>query len=336
VLEALRLLEGFEAPAIEWEKTLLPQRVAGYDPRWLDTLCLEGSVGWGRISPHPAFASQGGELSPPRRVVPTSMAPVTFFVREEALWMDRCLSERAIPETALQVCLSELAGQVRSHLGQHGAVFAGDLVRAMGVGSEQVNRALWELVAAGLVTADGFDSLRMLIDPRRKAATNLKRTRSTAGRWSLLNPPPPAPVSVGAQAERREAEIESACWMVLRRYGVVFRDLLQRETTIPRWRDLVGMFRRLEARGNVRGGRFVNGFGGEQFALPEAVVSLRESRLRPLPDPVTVAAADPLNLAGIVVPGERPAAVPGKTLTFLEGVLNESNHLVEVANLTGV
>jgi ATP-dependent helicase Lhr and Lhr-like helicase len=336
VLEALRQLEGFEAPAIEWEKTLLPQRVSGYDPRWLDTLCLEGSVGWGRISPHPAFSSQDGELSPPRRVVPTSMAPVTFFVREEALWMDRCLSERAIPETALQVCLSELAGKVRSHLGQHGAVFAGDLVRAMGVPAEQVNRALWELVAAGLVTADGFDSLRMLIDPRRKAASTLKRTRSTAGRWSLLNPPPLAPESVGAQAERREAEIESACWMLLRRYGVVFRDLLQRETTIPRWRDLVGMFRRLEARGNVRGGRFVNGFGGEQFALPDAVVSLRESRSRPLPDAVTVAAADPLNLAGIVVPGERPAAVPGKTLTFLEGALNESNHLPVEANLTGV
>ena len=269
VLEALRLLEGFEAPAIEWERTLLPQRVAGYDPRWLDTLCLEGVVGWGRISPHPAFATHG-DFAAPKRVVPTSMAPVTFFLREEALWMDRCLAERAIPEPALQACLSELAWQARAHLSQYGAVFAGDLVRGLGAPAEQVNRALWELVAAGLVTADGFDSLRVLIDPRRKAIQSVRRARNTVGRWSLLNPAAGAVESAGAQAERREAELESACWMLLRRYGVVFRDLLERETTIPRWRELVGMFRRLEARGSVRGGRFLSGFGGEQFAVPEA------------------------------------------------------------------
>ena len=171
VLEALRLLEGFEAPAIEWERTLLPQRVAGYDPRWLDTLCMEGVVGWGRISPHPAFATHGSDFTAPKRVVPTSMAPVTFFLREDALWMDRCLAQRAIPEPALQACLSELAWRARGHLAQYGAVFAGDLVRGLGLPAEQVNRALWELVAAGLVTADGFDSLRVLIDPRRKAAS---------------------------------------------------------------------------------------------------------------------------------------------------------------------
>src|SRR6204780_5081292 len=151
VLEALRLLEGFEAPAIEWERGLLPQLVAGYDPRWLDVLCMEGVVGWGRISPHPAFATHGSDFSAPKRVVPTSMAPVTFFVREEALWMDRGLAERAIPEPALQACLSELAWQVRTHLSQYGAVFAGDLIRLLGVPAEQVNRALWKLVAAGLV-----------------------------------------------------------------------------------------------------------------------------------------------------------------------------------------
>jgi ATP-dependent Lhr-like helicase len=323
VLEAIRLLEGFEAPAIEWERTLLPQRVSGYDPRWLDTLCLEGVVGWGRISPHPAFATHGSDFSAPKRVVPTSMAPVTFFLREDALWMDRCLAQRAIPEPALQACLSELAWQTRAHLAQHGAVFAGDLIRGLGLPAEQVNRALWELVAAGLVTADGFDSLRVLIDPRRKAAFQggLKRARNTVGRWSLLNPSAGVAESAGAQAERREAEVESACWMLLRRYGVVFRDVLERETTIPRWRELLGMFRRLEARGNVRGGRFIHGFGGEQFAVPEAVASLREARLHSSDEPVTVAAADPLNLAGVVVPGERPAAVPGKTVTFLAGAV---------------
>ncbi len=185
-----------------------------------------------------------------------------------------------------------------------------------------MNRALWELVAAGLVTADGFDSLRVLIDPRRKAIQSVRRTRNTVGRWSLLNPAAGAVETVGAQAERREAELESACWMLLRRYGVVFRDVLERETTIPRWRELVAMFRRLEARGSVRGGRFVHGFGGEQFAVPEAVASLRETRLKgDTEEAITVAAADPLNLAGIVVPGERPAAVPGKTVTFLGGAL---------------
>jgi ATP-dependent Lhr-like helicase len=321
VLEALRLLEGFEAPAIEWERTLLPQRVAGYDPRWLDTLCLEGVVGWGRISPHPAFATHGSDFSAPKRVVPTSMAPVTFFVREEALWMDACLAERAIPEPALQACLSDLAWQTRAHLAQYGAVFAGDLVRGLSAPAEQVNRALWELVAAGLVTADGFDSLRVLIDPRRKLVIQGRRPRNTVGRWCLLNPSAGLVESAGARAERREAEVESACWMLLRRYGVVFRDVLERETTIPRWRELLGMFRRLEARGNVRGGRFLSGFGGEQFAVPEAVASLRETRLHVTHEPVTVAATDPLNLVGVVVPGERPAAVPGKTVTFVAGAV---------------
>jgi ATP-dependent Lhr-like helicase len=334
VLEALRLLEGFEAPAIEWERTLLPQRVAGYDPRWLDTLCLEGVVGWGRISPHPAFATHDGEFSAPKRVVPTSMAPITFFLREEAQWMDRCLADRAIPEPALQACLSELAWQARAYLVENGAVFAGDLVRVLAAPAEQVGRALWELVAAGLVTADGFDSLRVLIDPRRKALLqgalkdgiqSLKR-RNTVGRWSLLNPASGAIESVGAQAERRELELESACWMLLRRYGVVFRDVLERETTLPRWRELLGMFRRLEARGSVRGGRFLSGFGGEQFAVPEAVASMRETRTAAgnvgrIDEAVTVAAADPLNLAGIVVPGERPAALPGKTVTFVGGTV---------------
>jgi ATP-dependent helicase Lhr and Lhr-like helicase len=329
VLDALRLLEGFEAPAIEWERSLLPQRVAGYDPRWLDSLCLQGVVGWGRISPHPAFSSQTAEWNTPRRVVPTSVAPVTFFVREEAQWMDRCLAHREIPETKLEACLSELARRVRACLLQQGAMFSGDLVRGLCVPAEQVNLALWELVAAGLVTADGFDSLRVLVDPRRKTVVqglkSVNRPRTAAGRWSLLNPLGGLGDNSGdhrkALAERQEGEIESACWMLLRRYGVVFRDVLDRETTVPRWRELLGMFRRLEARGTVRGGRFVNGFGGEQFALPEAVEALREMRKHDGEDgQVTVAAADPLNLVGIVVPGERMPAVPGKSITFAGGI----------------
>jgi ATP-dependent Lhr-like helicase len=327
LLEALRGLEGFEAPAIEWERSILPQRVAGYDPRWLDALCLSGVVGWGRISPHPAFASI--ESGGPRRVVPTSMAPVTFFVREEALWLDLCLSERQTPETCLTACLSELAGRVRDILSSGGAMFSGDMVRRLGVPAADLDLALWELVAAGLVTADGFDSLRVLIDPRRKQATATRsRVKQAAGRWSLFRSlDPVTDTRTGASTEaqkvvRREAEIESACRMLLARYGVVFRDLLERETTVPRWRELLGLLRRMEARGEVRGGRFVSGFGGEQFALPAALDSLREARRGGIRlEPVAVAAADPLNLIGIVVPGERVAAVAGNRVNFDESVL---------------
>ena len=166
LLEAIRGLEGFEAPAVEWERSLLPQRVANYDSRWLDALTLTGVVGWGRISPHPAFVSL--ESGGPKRIVPTGMAPITFFVREEALWMDLCLAEREIPEVYLTASLSELANRARSYLGERGAMFPGDLGRMLGAPAEEVSRALWELVAAGLVTADGFDSLRALVDPRRK------------------------------------------------------------------------------------------------------------------------------------------------------------------------
>jgi ATP-dependent Lhr-like helicase len=312
LLEAIRGLEGFEAPAIEWERSLLPRRVAGYDPRWLDSLCMTGMVGWGRISPHPAFDSveTGGSKSAARRVVPTSMAPVTFFIREEALWMDLCLRERQIPEGTLQACLSELAEKLRACLNGRGAMFSGDLVRCLGASPADLQRALWELVAAGLVTADGFDSLRALIDPRRKAT----KQRNGAGRWSLLCG------GANDDAGRREAEIESACRVLLRRYGVVFRDLLAREGTMPRWRELLGIFRRMEARGEVRGGRFLSGFGGEQFALPEAVESLREMRRRP-EDGVEIeaAAADAMNLVGIVVPGERVTAVPGRFVRYRNG-----------------
>ena len=203
-------------------------------------------------------------------------------------------------------------------------MFSGDLARSFGVPVADLQRALWELVAAGLVTADGFDSLRMLIDPKRKlgfGAPSSAKARGkvghAAGRWSLLSGD-----ALATSPAQREAQLESACTVLLRRYGVVFRDLLALEGTMPRWRELLGIFRRMEARGEVRGGRFLSGFGGEQFALPEAVESLREMRRRPdSGGEVRVAAADPLNLVGIVVPGERVAAVPGKTVAFLNGVV---------------
>ena len=350
LLEALRGLEGFEAPAAEWERSLLPQRVAGYDPRWLDALCLTGAVGWGRISPHPAFAEPDGRG--PRRVVPTSMAPVTFFVREEALWMDLCLERRQIEEARLTAGLSEVANRTRALLASRGAMFASDLVRALGVTPAEAQRALWELVAAGLVTADGFDSLRALIDPRRKGAG--RNGRNAVGRWGLLQEPD-APASAlaltmprpsgeeaaraaGAAAARRDAQVESACRVLLRRYGVVFRDVLARETTAPPWRELAPMFRRMEARGVVRGGRFVAGFGGEQFALPEAADALRAGRGRTLEGmaPLTMAATDPLNLVGVVIPGERATAIAGNTVTLPPAGIAEVSGDSEVVATPGV
>jgi ATP-dependent Lhr-like helicase len=330
LLEAIRGLEGFEAPAVEWERSLLRQRVANYDPRWLDALTLTGVVGWGRISAHPAFASI--ESGGPKRIIPTGMAPITFFLREEAHWMDLCLSQRQIPEMNLTACLSELANRLRSLLGERGAMFPGDFARVLGASGEDISHALWELVAAGLVTADGFDSLRMLVDPKRKQMFAVParvrpaaQARNAAGRWSMLYSVDSTQESVGEAATRREAQVESACMVLLRRYGVVFYDLMARETAMPRWRELLGMFRRLEARGAVRGGRFVSGFGGEQFALPEAVETLRQVRSRKTePQPVTFAAADPMNLIGIVIPGEREASVPGKMVTYPAAIAAEN------------
>ena len=204
VLDALRKLEGFEAPAIEWERTLLPQRVANYDPRALDTLCMAGVVGWGRISPHPAFLSPEGGA--PRRVIPTSMAPITFFLREDAHWMDGCLRTRELPESALAACLSPLALRVRAQLEQAGAAFAADLARQAGVPLAELHNALWELVAAGLVTADGYDSLRSLIDPRRKSASSTPfrmRGHNMGNRASA----PATPPAAGASSPRHAPQI---------------------------------------------------------------------------------------------------------------------------------
>jgi len=325
VLQALRQLEGFEAPAVEWERTLLPARVANYDPRWLDNLCLSGVVGWGRISPHPAWAA--GDGSAPRRVIPTNAAPITFYVRDTAEWLPHALAQQSVEEAKLAAALSPEALQVRALLQQRGACFANDIQRIASLTRPLTQHALWELATAGLAAADGFDQLRAMMDPRRKHAASAveKKTRSSAGRWSLLcEETPSAPAPIGgpdriAQAQRTDAALESAAKMLLARYGVVFRDLLARESNVPKWRDLLGVLRRLEARGEARGGRFVSGFGGEQFALPEAVESLRLARSLDCADEVKVAAVDPMNLAGILVPGERVGAVPGKWVHFRNG-----------------
>jgi ATP-dependent helicase Lhr and Lhr-like helicase len=321
VFEALRQLEGFEAPAIEWERTLLPARVANYDPRWLDSLCLSGAVGWGRISPHPAWST--GDGAAPRRVIPTNAAPITFYIRETADWLPHSLAQQCVEESKLATALSPEALQLRTLLQQRGACFANDIQRIANLTRQQTQQALWELATAGLASADGFDQLRTMMDGRRKSvitdAPGKRTTRSTTGRWSLLSAELHAAPTAIEQARRTDAALESFARQLLNRYGVIFRDLLARESNAPKWRDLLGILRRLEARGEIRGGRFLSGFGGEQFALPEAVESLRAARTRDCSVIIPVAAADPMNLVGIVVPGERTPAVPGKQVLYRDG-----------------
>ena len=330
VLEALLQLEGFEAPAVEWERNLLPQRVKDYDGRWLDALCLSGAVGWGRISPHPAWAA--GDGAAPRRVIPTNMAPITFFLRESADWLPSALAAKSIDEAKLQQALSPEALCIRNTLHERGACFASDLQRMCVLSKQQTQNALWELATAGIASADGFDQLRIMMDPKRKPlvaepVTNGVRraTRSTAGRWSLFTEEEHRELTAPERAREEETSLAAAARMLLARYGVIFRDILQREANAPKWRDLLRMLRRLEARGEIRGGRFVHGFSGEQFALPEAVESLRATRDLTHDDVVTLAASDPMNLVGIVVPGERASAVAGKRVHLRGGAACDSN-----------
>ena len=319
-LEVLQQLQGFEIPANAWERQVLARRVADYDPKWLDQLCLTGAVGWGRLSPHPATLETGGpsDGTRQRRVIPTSVAPITFFVREEADWMGISKNPhfwQNLPEVGHPTGLSSAAQLVLEFLKQRGASFFADIVRGTERLKAEIETALWELVAAGVVTADGFDNLRSLIDPKRRAGQGsgkIARPRHSAGRWALLH----ADVAV-----ERSRAVEAACWMLLRRYGIVVRDLLARESNLPPWRELLMGFRRLEDRGEIRGGRFVDGFLGEQFALPVAVESVRAMRSLPLSgESITLSAADPLNLVGILVPGERVPAISGKTVSYRDGV----------------
>ena len=317
-------LEGFEAPAVEWEKAILPSRVAGYDPRWLDQLCLSGAVAWGRLSPHPAFLSTNSEG--PRRVIPTNAAPITFYLRGSAAWLDFALRAQEVDGASLARTLTPNSLRILELLKQRGACFAEEILRLTNLSSVEVEHALWELAAAGIAAADGFDQLRAMIDPDRRQAlpASYRKGRSSAGRWSLLRADSPQPEDGLERARYEDLAIESAARMLLTRYGVVFRDLLLLESNIPRWGLLLRMFRRLEDRGEIRGGRFVSGFGGEQFALLEALESLVAAKNRNEHVSVRIAGADPMNLIGVIVPGERTHAVPGHSFVFSTETVEDS------------
>lgn len=301
LLKVIEQLEGLELPAQAWEREILPRRIADYEPGMLDELCLSGEVAWGRLSPLPAEGLEPGEL-------PRGAGKVALFLREHASF----LVEKTATAARDWPHLSQLARSIAQTL-ERGAAFAADLRAALGASIGDVEEALWELARAGAITSDGFAGLRVLCEPG-----DARRTRLPRGRWSLFSrefgeAPAPDPFGDGSPVDRAK--------LYLRRYGVVARPLLSRETGAPPWRTLLDIYRRLEARGEIRGGRFVAGLQGEQFALPEAVEALRALRRVTAgeTEDIEVAATDPLNLVGIVTAGPRVPAVRGHVLRYRDG-----------------
>jgi ATP-dependent Lhr-like helicase len=295
-------LDGFEVAARSWEHSVLPGRLDRYDPGMLDALCLTGEVGWARLSRPPA-----AEPSPRSRLISTT--PVALVVHDHAgAWRDQGGAGPAEPGGP-GPGLSARAADVLERLRERGALFLRELAGAGG--SAECMHAIGELVAAGLLTADSFAGLRAMLRQERHRPDGRVATTYAPGRWSLV---PAAPTD-------RDAAVETQARVLLRRYGVVFRRLLGRETNLAPWRDLARVYRRLEARGEIRGGRFVAGMSGEQFATSEAVGRLREVRRTARDGRVVIVSADdPLNLAGLVTPGERVRAVPSLRVAYQDGV----------------
>jgi ATP-dependent Lhr-like helicase len=303
-------LEGFEAAAASWETDILPVRTAHYDPEWLDSLCLSGRVLWTRLTP-PKPAAGKDRVSGPVRSTPIAL----LTRRQQFMWQRLTSSANGDGRR-----LSPRAQSVADHLATHGASFFEDIIAGTGLLKAQVEESLAELVAAGVIHSDSFAGLRALLMPAEKQR-RLRRRRAlpfgieTAGRWAL--------VARRDSSNTTDPEsVEVIARLLLRRYGVVFKRLLERESAfLPPWYELLRVYRRLEARGEIRGGRFVAGFTGEQYALPEALASLRalrkqadEGRL------IAVSAADPLNLVGILTPGARVPAIAGNRVLYRDGV----------------
>jgi ATP-dependent Lhr-like helicase len=320
VLAVIEQLQGFELATGAWERGILASRVEGYRSDWLDDLCLSGDATWGRLS----IRNGNPEGDAPRRtgMTPSRATPITLAVREDLPWLlqaargDRMPLEPGPGRTA----------DVLEALRQYGALFASDLITITRRLPADVAEGLWDAVARGLVTSDGFDTVRALLYGRAVArAPHRARLRRAgtrgetryAGRWSVV---PVAPATEDAD-ELAEALAEQ----LLARWGVVFRDLMARETFTVPWREVLWALRRMEARGTIRGGRFVRGFSGEQYALPEAVDALRAVRKQEhTGETVSLSAADPLNLVGVVIQGARVPALAGNAVTYMDGVPEEA------------
>jgi ATP-dependent Lhr-like helicase len=296
-------LEGFEAPASSWEGDILPARLQDYDPAWLDNMCQAGKTVWTRLT-----AAGNG-------VSPVKSSPLSFIGRRHlGLW--RAWGEASTVET-----LNPTARRVAERLSSRGALFFEELADAAGLLKSQLESALAELVARGWVASDSFSGLRAMLIPEQKKQRyrNLALGMEEAGRWTLVRPLVESPTLPADETGRREA-LEHIAGTLLKRYGVVFRALLTREHVAPPWLNLLPVYRRLEARGDIRGGRFVAGHFGEQFALPEAVETLRQVRKQTGDATlITLSAADPLCLAGIVTPGARIPALTGNRILYDAG-----------------
>ncbi|HUI02518.1 MAG TPA: hypothetical protein VLZ77_03170, partial [Acidimicrobiales bacterium] len=323
VLAVVDQLQGFEIPAGAWEESILPVRVEGYQHRWLEDLCHAGELVWGRLSlraADPDAAPRRGSATPSRAT------PVTFALREDLPWLLRAARGDAEPAEPAHGAAREVLDALR----RQGAMFHAELRNTTGRLPVEVEEGLWDLVARGLVTADGFQAVRALLsarqswrrrqrhEPRRPSGVRRAPARREGGegRWALL----PA---TGAGELDRDTLAEQVAGQLLARWGVVFWDLTARENLALPWRDVLWALRRLEARGLVRGGRFVTGFAGEQYAVPEAVDELRRIRRAERGGQVVrLNAADPLNLVGIVLPGARVTAVRTNTVTYRDGAVD--------------
>jgi ATP-dependent Lhr-like helicase len=305
-------LQGFEAPAAAWEADILPARLDNYDFTWLDDLCLSGRAVWTRLTVPSATSSSNPA---PIRTTPVALLPR----RTAPLWARIAPAFDATPR------LSSRANAVSEHLRSHGASFFDEIVEATDLLRTQVEDALAELVALGLATSDSFAGLRALLTPseKRKPFGAGKRGHrralfgiEDAGRWTLIKRPTSHDTTRDAQT------VEHVVHALMRRYGVVFWKLTEREAPwLPPWREILRVLRRMEARGEIRGGRFVASVSGEQFALPEAVTLLRETRRTPLSNTlVSVSAADPMNLVGTVLPGPKVPALASNRVLLRDGV----------------
>jgi ATP-dependent Lhr-like helicase len=339
-------LEGFEAPAAAWEGEILPSRLIEYDPAWLDALCLSGEVVWARLTPPVRAASDGGER--PRGAGPVRNTPIALLRRKNfALWS----SVFPLLATNTENEFSTTTQVVYDYLKNRGASFFSDIVDNTKLLRSQVEEALAELVANGVVVSDSFTGLRALLTPgsrKTQAAARRKHRQpvyemASAGRWSIIHRET-GNGSIATRGNQNPIDHEKAeeiAWTLVKRYGVVFKRLLEREGITLPWRVLLRIYHRLEARGEIRGGRFVAGISGEQFALPEAVGMLRSIRREGVNDSmVSVSAADPLNLVGIIMPGNRITAYTGNRLLYHDGVAiaalesGETHFLAELSRAT--
>jgi ATP-dependent Lhr-like helicase len=327
-------LEGVEAPAAAWEGELLPARMVEYDPAWLDALCLSGEVVWARLTPLMRPAADNGERT--RGSGPVRNTPIALLRRKNfALWS----SVFPQPTPASISEFSTTTQMVYDYLNTRGASFFTDIVENTKLLRSQVEEALAELVANGIVVSDSFAGLRALLTPgsrKTQAAARRKHRQpvyemASAGRWSILQR--------NTQPNSNDQSLtEEVAWALLKRYGVVFKRLLEREGMALPWRVLLRFYHRLEARGEIRGGRFVAGISGEQFALPEAIGMLRAIRRAGAQDSlISVSAADPLNLVGIIIPGPRITAHTSNRILYHDGApiasfeSGETHFLVELS-----